>query len=146
LPAANILDRFRVPDKLTIISAHRTLGRLVEYAKSAAARGLRVIVAGVPDKGSSLDGVDSLHSIAEMPGCTHPRLHRLGQPTDELTYIGSVEFRWRRVAINNGTNAGLLAIRIFGAGIPHLEREMENYMKEMEKEVLGKVEKLELVS
>jgi phosphoribosylaminoimidazole carboxylase len=49
------------------------------------------------------------------------------------------------VAINNGTNAGLLAVRILGAGIPHLGREMENYMKEMEKEVLGKVEKLELV-
>ena len=49
------------------------------------------------------------------------------------------------VAINNGTNAGLLAVRILGAGIPHLGREMGNYMTEMEKEVLGQVEKLELV-
>ena len=88
LPAAHFLDRFRVPYELTIVSAHRTPDRLVEYARSAAARGLRVIVAGaggaahlpgmiaamtalpvigVPVKGSSLDGVDSLHSIVQMP-------------------------------------------------------------------------------
>ena len=88
LPAARILDRFKVPYELTIVSAHRTPDRLVEYARSAAPRGLRVIVAGaggaahlpgmvaamtalpligVPVKGSSLDGVDSLHSIVQMP-------------------------------------------------------------------------------
>ena len=92
LPAAHILDRFRVPYELTIVSAHRTPDRLVEYARSAAARGLRVIVAGaggaahlpgmvaamtalpvigVPVKGSSLDGVDSLHSIVQMPVRIH---------------------------------------------------------------------------
>jgi len=88
LPAAHVLDRFCVPYELTIVSAHRTPDRLMEYAKSAAPRGLRVIVAGaggaahlpgmaaamtalpvigVPVKGSSLDGVDSLHSIVQMP-------------------------------------------------------------------------------
>ena len=88
LPAARILDGFNTPYELTIVSAHRTPDRLVEYARSAAARGLRVIVAGaggaahlpgmvaamtalpvigVPVKGSSLDGVDSLHSIVQMP-------------------------------------------------------------------------------
>jgi phosphoribosylaminoimidazole carboxylase len=88
LPAAHILDRFCVPYELTIVSAHRTPDRLVEYARSAVPRGLRVIVAGaggaahlpgmvaamtalpvigVPVKGSSLDGVDSLHSIVQMP-------------------------------------------------------------------------------
>jgi phosphoribosylaminoimidazole carboxylase len=88
LPAAHILDRFCVPYELTIVSAHRTPDRLVDYARSAAPRGLRVIVAGaggaahlpgmvaamtalpvigVPVKGSSLDGVDSLHSIVQMP-------------------------------------------------------------------------------
>jgi phosphoribosylaminoimidazole carboxylase len=90
LPAAHILDRFCVPYELTIVSAHRTPDRLVEYARSATPRGLRVIVAGaggaahlpgmvaamtalpvigVPVKGSSLDGVDSLHSIVQMPVC-----------------------------------------------------------------------------
>ena len=49
------------------------------------------------------------------------------------------------VAINNGMNAGLLAVRILGAGIPRLVRDMEDFLKEQEKEVLGKVEKLELV-
>ena len=88
LPAARILDQFNIPYELTIVSAHRTPDRLVEYARSASARGLRSIIAGaggaahlpgmvaamtalpvigVPVKGSSLDGVDSLHSIVQMP-------------------------------------------------------------------------------
>ncbi|KAA1478656.1 Phosphoribosylaminoimidazole carboxylase [Dentipellis sp. KUC8613] len=144
LPAARILDRFQVPYELTIVSAHRTPDRLVEYARSAAARGLRTIVAGaggaahlpgmvaamtalpvigVPVKGSSLDGVDSLHSIVQMPR---------GIPV-------------ATVAINNGTNAGLLAIRILGAGIPHLVDDMEAYLRSLESEVLAKVDKLEEV-
>lgn len=163
LPAARILDRFSIPYELTIVSAHRTPDRLVEYARSAASRGLRVIVAGaggaahlpgmvaamtalpvigVPVKGSSLDGVDSLHSIVQMPvgvlvlnfvpvvnRCSH---RQRGIPV-------------ATVAINNGTNAGLLAVRILGAGNPSLVREMENYLKGLEEEVLGKVEKLEEV-
>jgi len=88
LPAARILDRFKIPYELTIVSAHRTPDRLVEYARSASSRGLRTIIAGaggaahlpgmvaamtalpvigVPVKGSTLDGVDSLHSIVQMP-------------------------------------------------------------------------------
>lgn len=88
LPAARILDQFHIPYELTIVSAHRTPDRLVSYARSARARGLRVIIAGaggaahlpgmvaamtsvpvvgVPVKGSALDGVDSLHSIVQMP-------------------------------------------------------------------------------
>jgi phosphoribosylaminoimidazole carboxylase len=88
LSAARILDQFSVPYELTIVSAHRTPDRMVEYAKSAATRGLRVVIAGaggaahlpgmvaaltplpvigVPVKGSTLDGVDSLHSIVQMP-------------------------------------------------------------------------------
>jgi phosphoribosylaminoimidazole carboxylase len=88
LPAARILDRFGVPYELTIVSAHRTPSRMVEYARGAAPRGIRTIVAGaggaahlpgmvaaltplpiigVPVKGSTLDGIDSLHSIVQMP-------------------------------------------------------------------------------
>ena len=88
LPAAHILDQFEIPYELTIVSAHRTPDRLVEYARSASTRGLRTIIAGaggaahlpgmvaamtalpvigVPVKGSSLDGVDSLYSIVQMP-------------------------------------------------------------------------------
>jgi phosphoribosylaminoimidazole carboxylase len=90
LPAARILDQFQIPYELTIVSAHRTPDRLVEYARSASSRGLRTIIAGaggaahlpgmvaamtalpvigVPVKGSTLDGVDSLHSIVQMPVC-----------------------------------------------------------------------------
>lgn len=87
-PAARVLDQFGVPYELTIVSAHRTPDRMTGYARAAASRGLRVVIAGaggaahlpgmvaamtslpvigVPVKGSSLDGVDSLHSIVQMP-------------------------------------------------------------------------------
>ncbi|KAK0492739.1 phosphoribosylaminoimidazole carboxylase [Armillaria luteobubalina] len=144
LPAARMLDKFNIPYELTIVSAHRTPDRLVEYARSASSRGLRTIITGaggaahlpgmvaamtalpvigVPVKGSSLDGVDSLHSIVQMPR---------GIPV-------------ATVAINNGTNAGLLAVRILSAGQPHLIHEMDAYLGGLEKEVLGKVERLENV-
>ncbi|KAJ8697578.1 phosphoribosylaminoimidazole carboxylase ade2 [Pleurotus ostreatus] len=141
LPAARILDHFKIPYELTIVSAHRTPDRLVEYSRGAASRGLRVIIAGaggaahlpgmaaamtpipiigVPVKGSSLDGVDSLHSIVQMPR---------GIPV-------------ATVAINNGVNAGLLAVRMLSTGSPSLLIAMEDYMKTMEKEVLEKVDNL----
>lgn len=144
LPAAHILDRFKIPYELTIVSAHRTPDRLVEYARSASSRGLRTIIAGaggaahlpgmvaamtalpvigVPVKGSSLDGVDSLHSIVQMPR---------GIPV-------------ATVAINGGMNAGLLAVRILGAGMPHLFADMDTYLRGLECEVIAKVEKLEEV-
>ncbi|WFD02357.1 phosphoribosylaminoimidazole carboxylase [Malassezia obtusa] len=90
LPAAQILKQFDVPFELTIVSAHRTPDRMKTYANDARARGLRVLIAGaggaahlpgmvaaqtplpvigVPVKGSTLDGVDSLHSIVQMPVC-----------------------------------------------------------------------------
>jgi len=142
IPAAKTLDRFDIPYELTVVSAHRTPDRMVQYARSAAARGLRVIIAGaggaahlpgmvaamtalpvigVPVKGSSLDGVDSLHSIVQMPR---------GIPV-------------ATVAINNGMNAGLLAVRILSAGIPRLLEAMEIFLREQEKEVLGKVSRLQ---
>ncbi|KAG8901433.1 phosphoribosylaminoimidazole carboxylase ade2 [Tulasnella sp. 403] len=141
LPGARILDQFNVPYELTIVSAHRTPDRLVEYARSTASRGLQVIIAGaggaahlpgmvaamtslpvigVPVKGSSLDGVDSLHSIVQMPR---------GIPV-------------ATVAINNGTNAGLLAVRTLGASNPELQRAMDAYLANLEREVLTKVDKL----
>lgn len=91
VPSARILDRFGIPYELTIVSAHRTPDRMTMYARSAVSRGLRVIIAGaggaahlpgmvaamtslpvvgVPVKGSTLDGVDSLHSIVQMPVCS----------------------------------------------------------------------------
>ena len=162
LPAARILDQFKIPYELTIVSAHRTPDRLIEFARSASARGLRTIIAGaggaahlpgmvaamtalpvigVPVKGSTLDGVDSLHSIVQMPASTSiicasffPYTFKLQRGIPVAT-----------VAINNGVNAGLLAVRILSAGIPSLIESMEKYMKTMENEVLAKVDKLKEV-
>ncbi|KAI7897764.1 phosphoribosylaminoimidazole carboxylase [Cokeromyces recurvatus] len=141
---AQILKDFGIPFELSIVSAHRTPLRMVEYAETAAERGLMAIIAGaggaahlpgmvaamtslpvigVPVKGSSLDGVDSLHSIVQMPR---------GIPV-------------ATVAINNSTNAALLAIRILGASIPGIQKKMSDYMKKMENEVMTKVEKLDHV-
>ncbi|KAN0061586.1 phosphoribosylaminoimidazole carboxylase ade2 [Thecaphora frezii] len=141
LPAAEILKKFNVPFELTIVSAHRTPDRMRTYARSAPARGLRAIIAGaggaahlpgmvaaqtalpvigVPVKGSTLDGVDSLHSIVQMPR---------GIPV-------------ATVAINNSTNAALLAIRILGAADPAYLEKMQDYMDEMEQEVNVKIDRL----
>ncbi|KAL1741966.1 hypothetical protein HDZ31DRAFT_44287 [Schizophyllum fasciatum] len=142
LPAARALAQFGVPHEVSIVSAHRTPDRLVQYARSAAARGLRVIIAGaggaahlpgmlasmtplpvigVPVKGSTLDGVDSLHSIVQMPR---------GIPV-------------ATVAINNGQNAGLLAVRILGVAIPRLVTDTEAFARGLEEQVLEKASKLE---
>lgn len=139
---ANILKQFGVPFELTIVSAHRTPHRMSKYAIQAAERGIKCIIAGaggaahlpgmvaamtplpvigVPVKGSTLDGVDSLHSIVQMPR---------GIPV-------------ATVAINNATNAALLAIRILGAVDSKWMKKMSEYMIAMENEVLNKAEVLE---
>lgn len=139
---ADILKKFGVPFELTIVSAHRTPHRMSKYAIEAAKRGVKCIIAGaggaahlpgmvaamtplpvigVPVKGSTLDGVDSLHSIVQMPR---------GIPV-------------ATVAINNATNAALLAIRILGAVDSKWLSKMSQYMNNMENEVLGKAEVLE---
>jgi phosphoribosylaminoimidazole carboxylase len=167
LPAAHILDHFEVPYELTIVSSHRTPDRLVQYAKTASSRGLRVIIAGaggaahlpgmvasmtalpvigVPVKGRSLDGVDSLHSIVQMPVSLTLLFVLLKEC--QLMYCGSISQRGipvATVAINNGANAGILSVRILSVGMPRLVDAMEKYLKALEEEVLEKVEKLEEV-
>lgn len=140
--AAVVLDDFGVPYEFTIVSAHRTPERMFEHAKSAVARGFRVIIAGaggaahlpgmvaaitplpvigVPVRATHLDGHDSLLSIVQMPR---------GIPV-------------ATVAINNATNAGLLAIRILGVALPALVVKMEEYQAKMKEQVEEKVEVLE---
>ncbi|KAJ1736312.1 phosphoribosylaminoimidazole carboxylase ade2 [Coemansia biformis] len=141
-PAAQLLEQFGVPFELTIVSAHRTPDRMFEYARSAHERGLKVIIAGaggaahlpgmvaaltplpvigVPVKGRCLDGVDSLHSIVQMPR---------GVPV-------------ATVAINNADNAALLAVRIIGASCPTYLEAMSQYMEDMRVGVEKKIERLE---
>lgn len=141
--AAEALSEFEIPYELTIVSAHRTPERMVEYAKTASTRGLKVIIAGaggaahlpgmtaslttlpvigVPVKGKSLDGMDSLLSIVQMPP---------GIPV-------------ATVAINGAKNAGMLAVKILATGDKKLEKKLISYMHSMEnlvKEKAGKLEK-----
>lgn len=136
--AAEILEKFHVPYELSIVSAHRTPGRMYEYAQSAFRRGLKVIIAGaggaahlpgmiaaltplpvigVPVKTSTLNGQDSLLSIVQMPR---------GVPV-------------ATVAIGNSTNAGLLAVRMLGD--KYLVA-MEEFLEAQKLEVDGKIEQM----
>ena len=140
--AAETLESFGIAVEVTVISAHRTPERMFEYAKTAQRRGLRCIIAGaggaahlpgmvaamtplpvigVPVPLRHLDGVDSVHSILQMPR---------GVPV-------------ATVAIGNSTNAGLLAARIVGAYEPAVLDAMATYQDDMEKVVNAKAEKME---
>src|SRR5882762_7727957 len=134
--AADVLKEFGVSFELTVVSAHRTPLRMVEYADRAAERGLKVIIAGaggaahlpgmvasitslpvigVPIKSSnSIDGWDSVLSILQMPG---------GIPV-------------ATVALNGAKNAGILAASIIGAFDPAVSKRIENYKRHLESEVL----------
>jgi 5-(carboxyamino)imidazole ribonucleotide mutase len=141
--AADILIQFEVNHELTIVSAHRTPHRMVSFATGAHGRGLRVIIAGaggaahlpgmvasltplpvigVPVKSSnSIDGVDSLYSIVQMPA---------GIPV-------------AAVAINNARNAGLLAVRILATTDPRLHQALVAYHTQLEQTVLASAERVE---
>jgi 5-(carboxyamino)imidazole ribonucleotide mutase len=141
-PAADILKEFGIGFELTVVSAHRTPLRMVEYAGKAAGRGLKVIIAGaggaahlpgmvaaitslpvigVPVKSSnSIDGWDSVLSILQMPG---------GIPV-------------ATVALNGGKNAGILAASIIGAFDPLVSAHVTAYKNKLAEEVLAKVEGL----
>lgn len=136
--AADVLDQFKVPYELSIVSAHRTPARMYEYAQLAASRGLRVIIAGaggaahlpgmvaaltplpvvgVPIKTSTLNGQDSLLSIVQMPR---------GVPV-------------ATVAIGNAANAGLLAVRMLGG--PYTAA-MAQFLDAQRREVDGKIDRM----
>jgi 5-(carboxyamino)imidazole ribonucleotide mutase len=140
--AANILKQFNIPFELTVVSAHRTPIRMVEYATSAKQRGLQVIIAGaggaahlpgmvasittlpvigVPIKSSnSIDGWDSVLSILQMPS---------GVPV-------------ATVALNGAKNAGILAAQIVGATNDTVSNTIATYKNNLSNEVTEKVNKL----
>jgi 5-(carboxyamino)imidazole ribonucleotide mutase len=140
--AAQVLQEFGIGSEVSVVSAHRTPERLYEYAKGAAGRGLKVLIAGaggaahlpgmlasmtplpvigVPVKTSTAAGIDSLFSIAQMP---------LGVPV-------------ATVAINGAKNAGILAAEILGVSDEAVRAKVAGYKKAMEAEVLAKVKELE---
>jgi 5-(carboxyamino)imidazole ribonucleotide mutase len=140
--AADMLEEFDIPFELTVVSAHRTPHRMVQYAIQAADRGLKIIIAGaggaahlpgmiasltslpvigVPIKSSnSIDGWDSILSILQMPG---------GVPVATM-------------ALNGAKNAGILAGTIMGAFDPIVSAKVAVYKKKLEQEVLQKVDSL----
>ena len=135
--AGEALAEFGVPYEVGVYSAHRTPQRMLDYAKDAAGRGLRVIIAGaggaahlpgmvasatplpvigVPVPLKVLDGLDSLLSIVQMPA---------GVPV-------------ATVAVGNARNAGLLAVRILAASDEALRARMETFQADLEQMVLDK--------
>ena len=139
--AAEILDELGVPYEMTIISAHREPDVFFEYAKSAEAKGFKVIIAGagmaahlpgmcaaifplpvigIPMHTTSLGGRDSLYSIVQMPS---------GIPV-------------ATVAINGGANAGLLAAKILATSDEALLAKLKDYSEKLKKQVEAKDAKL----
>ena len=140
--AADVLDKLGVDYEMTIISAHREPDVFFEYAKSAEAKGFKVIIAGagmaahlpgmcaaifpmpvigVPMHTTSLGGRDSLYSIVQMPS---------GIPV-------------ATVAINGGANAGILAAKILAVSDEELLGRLKEYSEELKNRVVAKADKLQ---
>jgi 5-(carboxyamino)imidazole ribonucleotide mutase len=142
--AADILKELGVGFEMTVVSAHRTPERMFEYAKSAASRGLKVIIAGaggaahlpgmvasitqlpvigVPVKSTnSIDGWDSILSILQMPN---------GIPV-------------ATVALNAAKNAGILASQILGTSDTDLSKRLLNYKEELKQKVEESAKEMEV--
>src|SRR5687767_6549221 len=140
--ASDILKQFGISHEVTVVSAHRTPLRMVEYAQKAKERGLKVIIAGaggaahlpgmvasitplpvigVPIKSSnSIDGWDSVLSILQMPN---------GVPV-------------ATVALNAAKNAGILAAEIIGSFDEEVSKKVSHFKNTLNTEVIEKVEKL----
>ena len=140
--AIAVCEDFNVSYEVAIISAHRTPERMVEYARNAHERGIKVVIAGaggaahlpgmvasltplpvigVPVTTRQLSGVDSLYSIVQMPR---------GIPV-------------ATVAIGNAQNAGLLAIQIIATGDRALQTKVEQYRQDLSNMVLDKQNELD---
>lgn len=142
--AADFLKSLDIPYELTVVSAHRTPERLLDFAKNAKKRGVKVIIAGaggaahlpgmvascttlpvigVPILSSnSIDGWDSVLSILQMPS---------GIPV-------------ATVALNGATNAGILAAKILGVENQEISDRLENFQKNLTEKVLHTVEEIKL--
>jgi 5-(carboxyamino)imidazole ribonucleotide mutase len=140
--AIAICEEFQIAHEVAIVSAHRTPERMVEYAKTAHQRGLKVIIAGaggaahlpgmvaaltplpvigVPVASRHLQGVDSLYSIVQMPA---------GIPV-------------ATVAIGNAKNAGLLAVQILACDRPELLQQVQEYRHRLTESVIEKQARLD---
>lgn len=139
--ASDILNEFGINNEMKIISAHRSPHVLAEYAGKAHEKGIKVLIAGagaaahlpgvtaaftplpvigVPIKSKSLEGLDSLLSIVQMPS---------GVPV-------------ATVAINGAKNAGILAAQILGTGDADIQKKIVDYKKKLSEESIRKNEKI----
>jgi len=139
--AIKVLKEFGIGYEVKVLSAHRTPNQHAEYSRSAVERGLKVIIAaaggaahlpgvtaaqttlpviGVPIKGKSLEGMDSLLSIVQMPP---------GIPV-------------ATVAVNGAKNAAILAVSILGTANSDVQNMLVDYKKKMEKDSMAKNEKI----
>lgn len=139
--ASDILNEFGITNEMKIISAHRSPHLLAEYVSGAHIKGMKVVIAGagaaahlpgvtaaytplpvigVPIKSKSLEGIDSLLSIVQMPS---------GVPV-------------ATVAINGAKNAGILAAQIIGTGNDNIFNKIINYKKKLSEESIRKNEKI----
>lgn len=143
--AAKVLDEFGIPFEINALSAHRTPEQAMDFAKNAAIRGIRVIIAGaggaahlpgvvaaltplpvigVPVKADiSLDGWDSLLSIVQMP------------PGIPVATVG----------VNGAMNAGILAVQIISTGDPELMKKMIAYKEGLKEKIIKANEELKNV-
>jgi len=142
--AAKVLDELQIPYEVTIVSAHRTPERMFEYAKAAQEKGIKVIIAGaggsahlpgvtasltplpvigVPIKTKTMDGLDSVLSIVQMPP---------GIP------VGTM-------AINGAKNAGILAASILGINDPEILEKVRTMKENLKVTIEEKAEKLEAI-
>lgn len=142
--AIAVCEEFNIPHEVAIVSAHRTPEKMVEYAKNAHKRGLKVIIAGaggaahlpgmvaaltplpvigVPVATRHLQGVDSLYSIVQMPR---------GIPV-------------ATVAINNAQNAGLLAVQMLASHNLELLEKVQKYRQNLQEMVENKQAELEQI-
>ena len=140
--AIDVLRKFNIEVEARVLSAHRTPYDAIEYAKTAYDRGIRVIIGaagkaahlpgvlagvstlpviGLPIKSSTMDGMDSLLSIVQMPS---------GVPVAS-------------VAINGAKNAGLLAVQMLSTGNEDLHRQFVAYKEEMAAAVRAKDQKIQ---
>ncbi|CAG9957215.1 unnamed protein product [Clonostachys rosea f. rosea IK726] len=137
----DILKKFDCPYELDITSAHRTPDKMAQVAKDAASRGIKVIITAAGGA-AALPGMVSSHTSLPVIGVPVQATHMQGW--DSLLSIVSMPrgIPTATVAINNSTNAALLAIRILGSFMPEYYDKMVEYQLGMEKEVLKKAEKL----
>ena len=133
--AAKVLESFEIPFEINVLSAHRTPDKALEYARTGCERGLKVFIAGaggaahlpgvvaamtplpvigVPvNSSNSIEGIDSLLSIAQMPG---------GVPV-------------ACVAIDGAHNAGILAVQIIATGDPELQKKVIAFKENLKEKI-----------